>query len=212
MVWLADRPYYSTNAMSESLAEIYLARHGETAWTISHQHTGRSDIPLTERGERNARSLGDRLRGISFTKVLTSPLARARRTAELAGFGDLSAIEPDLMEWDYGRYDGLTTAEIRKAQVDWSLFRDGCPGGEAVLAVGARADRVIAKLRGIDGRILLFGHGHFFRVLAARWVVLAPADGRLFFLSTASLSVLGYEHSLSEPVVRLWNDVRHVTN
>jgi probable phosphoglycerate mutase len=199
-------------AMSDSLPEIYQARHGETAWTISHQHTGRSDIPLTERGEQNARNLGDRLRGLTFSRVMVSPLERARRTASLAGFGDSGATEPDLMEWDYGRYDGLTTAEIRKERPGWSLFRDGCPGGESVPEVGARADRLISRLRAIDGRLLLFGHGHFFRVLAARWLGLPAEDGRLFYLSTASLSVLGYEHSRDEPAVRLWNDVRHVTS
>jgi broad specificity phosphatase PhoE len=198
--------------MSESLPEIYLARHGETAWTLSHQHTGRTDIPLTERGERNARSLGHRLRGTTFGKVLTSSLMRATRTAELAGFGSVALADPDLMEWDYGRYDGKTTAEIRKENPNWSLFRDGCPGGESVAAVGARADRVIARLRGLDGRVLLFGHSHFFRVLAARWLGLIPADGRLYYLSTASLSILGYEHSLDGPVIRLWNDDRHVTD
>jgi len=198
--------------MSEPLPEIYLARHGETAWTISHQHTGRSDISLTERGERNARSLGERLRGMAFAKVMVSPLERARQTALLAGYGDVGEVDPDLMEWDYGRYDGLTTVEIRKEKPHWSLFRDGCPGGESVQAVGARADRVVAKLWTIDGRVLLFGHGHFFRVLAARWLGLPPADARLFFLSTASLSVLGYEHSRDEPAIRLWNDVRHVTS
>jgi broad specificity phosphatase PhoE len=197
--------------MSEPLPEIYLARHGETAWTISHQHTGRSDIPLTERGERNARSLGERLRGMAFAKVLVSPLQRARRTAELAGFGSVAEIDPDLAEWDYGRYDGLTSAEIYKERLDWSLFRDGCPGGESVEAVGARADRVVAKLRAIDGQVLLFGHGHFFRVVTARWLGLPPSAGRLYFLSTASLSQLGYEHSRDEPVIRLWNDDRHVT-
>jgi broad specificity phosphatase PhoE len=197
--------------MSEPLPEIYLARHGETAWTISHQHTGRSDIPLTERGERNARSLGERLRGMVFAKVLVSPLQRASRTAELAGFGSVAEIDPDLAEWDYGRYDGLTSAEIHKERPDWSLFRDGCPGGESVEAVGARADRVIAKLRAIDGQALLFGHGHFFRVVTARWLGLPPSAGRLFFLSTASLSQLGYEHSRDQPVIRLWNDDRHVT-
>jgi broad specificity phosphatase PhoE len=197
--------------MSESLPEIYLARHGETAWTISHQHTGRTDIPLTGRGERNARSLGERLRGMTFGKVLTSSLVRATRTAELAGFGSVALADPDLMEWDYGHYDGKTTAEIRKENPNWSLFRDGCPGGESVAAVGARADTVIARLRDLDGRVLLFGHSHFFRVLAARWLGLAPADGRLLYLSTASLSVLGYEHSRDEPVIRLWNDDRHVT-
>jgi broad specificity phosphatase PhoE len=198
--------------MSEPLPEIYLARHGETVWTISHQHTGRSDIPLTERGERNARSLGERLRGMVFAKVLVSPLRRASRTAELAGFGSVAELDPDLTEWDYGRYDGLTTAEIHKERPDWSLFRDGCPGGESVEAVGARADRVVAKLRAIDGQVLLFGHGHFFRVVTARWLGLPPSDGRLYFLSTASLSQLGYEHSRDDPVIRLWNDDRHVTS
>jgi broad specificity phosphatase PhoE len=197
--------------MPESLPEVYLARHGETAWTLSHQHTGRTDIPLTERGQQNARSLGERLRGTTFDRVRTSPLLRAQTTAELAGFGPLVEIEPDLGEWDYGRYDGKTTAEIRQEQPDWSLFRDGCPGGESVREVGARADRVIARLQGIDGRVLLFGHGHFFRVVVARWLGLPAADGRLFYLSTASLSIVGYEHSRNEPAVRLWNDVRHVT-
>jgi broad specificity phosphatase PhoE len=197
--------------MSDELPEAYLARHGETAWTISRQHTGRSDIPLTSRGERNARALGERLRGMTFAKVLTSSLERARRTAELAGFGSIAEADPDLMEWDYGRYDGLTTAQIRQDNPDWSLFRDGCPGGESVAEVGARADRVVARLRRMSGPLLLFGHGHFFRVLAARWVGLPAADGRLFYLSTASLSILGFEHSRDEPVTRLWNDDRHVT-
>jgi len=197
--------------LKETLSEIYLARHGETAWTLSHQHTGRTDIPLTAHGERNAVSLGTRLRGMVFDKVLVSPLVRARRTAELAGFGAVAEIDPDLAEWDYGRYDGLTSAEIRRDRPDWSLFRDGCPDGESVEAVGDRAGRVVAQLRTFDGRILLFGHGHFFRVVTARWLGLPAADGRLFFLSTASLSQLGYEHSREEPVVRLWNDDRHVT-
>jgi broad specificity phosphatase PhoE len=198
--------------MSESLPEISLARHGETAGSLSHQHTGRADIPLTERGERNALSLGQRLRGMTFNKVLVSPLQRARRTAELAGFGDLGEIEPGLMEWDYGRYDGLRTADIRREQPGWSLFHDGAPEGESVAAVGTRADRLIARLREIEGLVLLFGHAHFFRVLAARWLEQSAANGRLFFLSTASLSVLGYEHSRDEPVIRLWNDIRHVTS
>ena len=197
--------------MSEPLPEIYLARHGETAWTISHQHTGRTDIPLTDRGERNARSLGQRLLGMKFGKVLTSNLVRSTRTAELAGFGSVAVADPDLMEWDYGRYDGKTTAEIRNENPNWSLFRDGCPGGESVATVRDRADRVIARLRGLEGRVLLFGHSHFFRVLSARWLGLTPADGRLLFLSTASLSIVGYEHSRDEPVIRLWNDDRHVT-
>jgi broad specificity phosphatase PhoE len=195
--------------MSESLAEVYLARHGETAWTISRQHTGKTDIPLTERGEKNARSLGERLRGMAFAKVLVSPLQRAIRTSELARLGDQAEVDADLMEWDYGDYEGLTTAEIRQRRPGWDLFRDGCPGGESVQAVGARADRVIARLHPIEGRSILFGHSHFFRVLAARWLGLPPGDGRFFLLGTASLSILGYEHSRDEPVIRLWNDDWH---
>jgi probable phosphoglycerate mutase len=195
--------------MSESLPEAYLARHGETAWTISRQHTGKTDIPLTERGERNARSLGERLRGMTFAKVLVSPLKRARRTSELAGLGDRAEVDVDLLEWDYGEYEGLTTAEIRSRRPGWDLFRDGCSGGESVEAVGARADRLIARIRPIEGQTILFGHSHFFRVLAARWIGLPPGDGRFLLLGTASLSVLGYEHSRGEPVIRLWNDDWH---
>ena len=196
--------------MSESLPEVYLARHGETAWTISRKHTGGTDIPLTEQGERNARSLCERLRGSAFAKVFTSPMQRARRTCELAGFGPQAEVDADLMEWDYGEYEGLTTAEIRQRRPDWDLFRDGCPGGESVEAVAARADRVIARVRAIEGRTLLFGHSHFFRVLAARWLGLPPGDGRFFLMCTASLSILGYEHSRDEPAISLWNDDRHV--
>jgi probable phosphoglycerate mutase len=197
-------------SQSAHLPEIWLARHGETEWTITHQHTGRSDIPLTARGERNALSLGERLRGETFTKVLVSPLQRARRTADLSGFESLGEVDPDLLEWDYGQYDGLRTAEIRQERPDWSLFRDGCPGGESVAEVGARADRLVARLRPLGGRILLFGHAHFFRVVAARWLELPPSAGRLLFLGTAALCILSYEHSSSEPVLRLWNDDRHV--
>jgi broad specificity phosphatase PhoE len=199
--------------MSEhpSLPEVYLARHGETAWTLTRQHTGKTDIPLTERGEQNARSLGRRLRGLSFSKMLSSPLLRARRTCELAGFGANVELDPDLVEWDYGQYEGLRTDEIRQTRPDWSLFRDGCAGGESVSAVGARADRVVTSLRAIEGRLLVFGHGHFFRVLAARWLGLPVVDAQFFFLGTASLSILGYEHSRIEPAIRLWNDDSHVT-
>jgi broad specificity phosphatase PhoE len=195
--------------MSESLPEVYLARHGETAWTVSRQHTGRTDIPLTERGEQNARSLGERLRGMTFAKVLVSPLQRAQRTCELAGFTSQGEIDSDLTEWDYGQYEGLTTAEIRRQRLGWDLFRDGCPGGESVAAVGERADRLIARLRPIEGRTILFGHSHFFRVLAARWPGLPPGDGRFLLLGTASLSILSYEHTPHEPVIRLWNDDWH---
>jgi probable phosphoglycerate mutase len=196
--------------MSQPLPLVYLARHGETEWTISGQHTGLSDIPLTERGERNARRLGERLKGMTFIRVFTSPLQRAKRTCELAGFGAVSTVDGDLVEWNYGEYEGLRTADIRKQRPDWELFRDGCPGGESLEAVGARADRVIARVRAIDGNVLLFSSGHFLRVLAACWLGLGPAGGRLFNLSTATLSALGYEHTKNEPVLQLWNDGRHV--
>ncbi|MGP0066035.1 MAG: histidine phosphatase family protein [Isosphaeraceae bacterium] len=196
--------------MSEPLPEVYLARHGETAWTISHQHTGRTDIPLTDRGERNAQSLGLRLHGMSFERVLVSPMQRARRTCELAGFGEQAGVDPDLLEWDYGQYEGLTTEEIRKERPGWYVFQDGCPGGESVVAIGVRADRLIARLRRIEGRTILFGHSHFFRVLAARWLGLPVSDGRLLLMGTASLSILCYEHTRDEPAVCLWNDDRHV--
>jgi probable phosphoglycerate mutase len=194
----------------EKLPLVYLARHGETAWSLSGQHTGLTDLPLTERGERNARRLGERLRGLTFARVLTSPLQRAKRTCELAGFGQVAEVCDDLVEWNYGQYEGRRTAEILAERPDWQLFRDGCPGGESPAQVAARANRAIGKVRAAAGNVLLFSSGHFLRVLAARWLGLEPDGGRLFVLSTASLSMLGYEHSLSEPVIRLWNDDRHV--
>jgi broad specificity phosphatase PhoE len=196
--------------MSETLPVLHLARHGETAWSLSGQHTGRTDLPLTERGERNARALGERLRGLVFAKVLTSPLQRAARTCELAGFGAVAEIDPDLAEWDYGQYEGRDTAEIHAERPDWQLFRDGCPGGESPGPIGARADRVVGRVRVVKGDVLVFSSGHLLRVLAARWLGLDPAGGRYFLLGTASLSALGYEHHLAEPVIRLWNDDRHV--
>jgi probable phosphoglycerate mutase len=196
--------------MSDKLPKIYLARHGETEWSLSGQHTGRTDIPLTERGERNARSLGERLKGTHFAKVLTSPLQRAKRTCELAGFGAQAENDADLVEWDYGEYEGRRTADIRKERPNWYLFRDGCPGGETLDAIGARADRLLARLRAVGDDVLLFSHGHFLRVLGARWLGLPVPDARLLLLTTASLSILGYEHNLSDPVLRLWNDDRHV--
>ena len=195
--------------MMASLPEVYLARHGETAWTLTRQHTGRTDIPLTPRGEQNARSLAPRLKGVAFARVLVSPLLRARRTCELAGFGDHAEVDPALQEWDYGQYEGRRTTDIRQERPDWFLFRDGCPGGESVEVVGVRADHVIARLRTIDGNILVFSHGHFLRVLAARWLGLPAGDARHFVLSTAALSILGYEHTRDEPAIRLWNDDRH---
>jgi probable phosphoglycerate mutase len=196
--------------MSEPLPSIYLARHGETAWALSGQHTGLTDVPLTERGERNARRLGERLKGLTFARVFTSPLQRAKRTCELAGFGKVAEVDPELVEWNYGDYEGRTTADIRKERPDWQLFRDGCPGGESVAAIGARADRVLARLRAAAGDVLVFSSGHVLRVLAARWLGLDPSGGRYFLLSTATLSVLGYEHGKDDPVIRLWNDGRHV--
>ena len=197
--------------MSEALPTIYLARHGETAWSLTGQHTGRTDLPLTERGERNARRLGQRLEGLRFAKVLTSPLRRASRTCELAGFGTVAEVNDDLLEWDYGQYEGLTSVQIRAMNPGWSLFRDGCPGGEIPEQVGARADHVIERVRAFHGDVLLFASGHLLRVMAARWLGLEPAAGRFFLLDTASLSALGYEHNQSRPVIRLWNDTRHVS-
>jgi len=196
--------------MEKGLPAVYLARHGETAWSITGQHTGRTDIPLTARGERNALSLGERLRGMTFDQVLVSPRARARRTCELAGFGDQAKVDQDLQEWDYGQYEGRRSADIRQERPDWYLFRDGCPDGESVEAVGGRADRVVARLRAIDGNVLIFSHGHISRVLTARWLGLPAGYARYFVLSTAALSILGYEHHLNEPAIRLWNDARHV--
>jgi probable phosphoglycerate mutase len=192
--------------VSQSLPQIYLARHGETAWSLSGQHTGRTDIPLTPRGEQIARQLGERLKGLHFAHVFTSPRQRARRTCELAGFGANAVTEPDLAEWDYGDYEGKTSDEIRQARPDWSLFRDGAPGGESPDQIGARADRLIARLRQLDGDAILFAHGHILRMLGARWLGLPPAAARFFLLGTGALSILSYEHNqIDEPAIRLWN-------
>ena len=197
-------------SVPSELPAIYLARHGETAWSLSGQHTGLTDLPLTERGERNAEALGERLQGMKFVKVFTSPLQRAARTCELAGFGAVAEVDRNLLEWNYGQYEGRRTAEIHAERPGWDLFRDGCPGGESPEQIGARADRVVSTVRSFQADVLLFSSGHFLRVLAARWLGLEPGAGRFFLLSTASLSALGYEHNLSQPVIRLWNDTRHV--
>jgi broad specificity phosphatase PhoE len=198
--------------MSEALPVVYLARHGETAWSLSGQHTGLTDLPLTSNGERNARRLGERLKRMTFDKVFTSPLQRATRTCELAGFRTAAETDPDLVEWNYGQYEGLRSAEILAQRPDWQLFRDGAPGGESPAQVGERADRVVQGIRTVPGDVLLFSSGHFIRVLAARWLGLGPGSaGKYFLLSTASLSALGYEHGLSQPVIRLWNDDHHVS-
>lgn len=189
---------------------IYLARHGETEWSLSGQHTGLTDIPLTPAGEEQARRLGERLGGRSFEKVFSSPLQRAVRTCELSGYWGDAEILDELLEWNYGDYEGVRTAEIHRERPDWNLFSHGCPGGESPEEAGARADRAIARVRAVEGDVLLFSSGHFLRVFAARWLGLHPGAGTHFVLSTASLSVVGYEHNLSEPVIRLWDDTRHL--
>ena len=197
--------------MTKIFPTLYLARHGETAWSLSGQHTGLTDLPLTEQGERNARNLGSRLAGLTFAMVFTSPLQRATRTCELAGFAAAAEVDRDLVEWDYGDYEGLRTAEIHDKRPEWKLFRDGCPGGESPDQIGARADRVVGRVRAVKGDVLIFSSGHFLRVLAARWLGLEPVNGRLFMLKTASLSALGYENELSQPVISLWDDTSHVS-
>ena len=197
--------------MNEVLPVVYLARHGETAWTLSGQYTGFTDLPLTERGERNARRLEERLGGLTFAKVFTSPLQRARRTCELAGFGAVAEIDEDLVEWNYGDYEGRNSADVHRERPDWELFRDGCPGGESPTQASARADRVVSRVRAVPGDVLLFSSGHFIRVLAARWLALAPGSlGHYFSLNPSSLSALSYEHNLTRPVIQLWNDDHHV--
>jgi broad specificity phosphatase PhoE len=197
--------------MNGVLPVVYIARHGETAWSLSGQYTGRTDLPLTDRGERTARRLGERLKELTFATVFTSPWQRASRTCALAGYGDVAVVDPDLVEWNYGQYEGRRTAEIVAERPGWQLFVDGCPGGESPGEVAVRADRVIARLRSVEDNVLLFSSGHFIRVLAARWLGLEPtSNSRYFALSTASLSALGYERELSRPVIQLWNETRHV--
>ena len=183
--------------------EIVLARHGETEWSRDGRHTGRTDVPLTEEGHRQALLLRDALAEWTFVKVLSSPMGRALETCRLAGLADAAATTDDLLEWDYGDYEGITTAEIRKSRPDWYLWRDGCPNGEDTAAVGERADRVIAEIEDAERLVALFAHGHLLRVLAARWLGLGPEAGALLALSTATLSVLGYERETR--VVRRWN-------
>jgi broad specificity phosphatase PhoE len=196
--------------MDAKLPLVYLARHGETAWSLTGQHTGLTDVPLTPRGERNAVRLGGRLGSVVFAAVFTSPLQRARRTCELAGYGEVARVEPDLVEWNYGEYEGLRTAEIHERDEGWNVFRDGGPQGESVAEVSARADRVVGRLRAIDGDVLLFSSGHFLRALAARWVGMPVAVGQYLALDTAALCIVGYEHRRDRPVIRLWNETGHV--
>jgi probable phosphoglycerate mutase len=195
--------------MPSELPRLFLARHGDTAWTDSRQHTGRTDLPLNERGEERARQLGERLRRYSFVGVFTSPLQRASKTCELAGFGSGAVVDPDLVEWDYGRFEGKLTRDILKEQPGWELFRDGGPGGESPEDVGARADRFIARVRAFQGDVLAFSSGHIIRTIAARWLGLPPGAGRFFYCRPASVGVLSFEHnSRDEPIIALWNFVR----
>lgn len=193
--------------MNHSFPIAYLARHGETAWTLTGQHTGRTDLPLTERGEWNARRLGDRLVGMTFAQIFSSPLQRARRTCELAGFSGTAKIDDDLVEWNYGDYEGRTRTQILAERPDWNLFRDGCPGGESPEHIAARADRVVQRIRAAGGNVLLFSSGHILRVLATRWIETNITCAASLMLSTASLSTLTFEGTLTQPTIGLWNNV-----
>jgi len=194
--------------MRSDLPRLYLARHGDTEWTDSHQHTGRTDLPLNERGEGHARRLGEWLQQFSFVRVFTSPLQRASKTCDLAGFAAGAEVDPDLLEWDYGRFEGKRTSDALKEWPGWELYRDGCPDGESPDDVSARADRFVARARGLAGGVLAFSSGHIIRMIAARWLGLPPAAGRVFYCDPASVGVLGFEHdSRDQPLVRLWNYV-----
>jgi probable phosphoglycerate mutase len=197
--------------VSRSLPVVYLAGHAETAWSLNEQYIGSKDLPLIERGERNALRLKERLRGLVFAKVLTGSVTRVVKTCELAGFGAYSEVDGELEDWNYGLYEGRRTADILKESPNWDLFRDGCPGGETPRAVVGRADRVIGRLRNVPGNVLVFSSPCFFRVLAARWIAMEDLlVGRRLMLSPGSVSGLGYENSYAHPVIRFWNDVHHL--
>ena len=192
--------------MSIELPRLFLVRHGNTAWSEQHKHTGRTDVPLNEHGEQRARELDARLRGCAFTAVFTSPLQRAARTCELAGFGNVASTDGDLVEWDYGQYEGLLTEEIVKQRPGWNLFRDGCPAGESPADVAARADRFIRRVRALSGDVLAFSSGHVIRMIAARWLGLPAEQGRCFDCQPASIGLLSFEHhNFDEPIIELWN-------
>jgi len=182
---------------------VFAIRHGETAWSLSGQHTSTTDIPLTENGRRLAQRMRPVLATNAFALVLCSPMQRARETCALAGLGDKAVIDPHLVEWNYGEYEGLTPKQIHEKAPDWMIFRDGCPGGEMPEQVGARVDRVVARVRAVEGSVALFAHGHVLRVLVARWIGLPPGAGQHFLLDTGTFSVLSYYYEL--PAVRAWN-------
>jgi broad specificity phosphatase PhoE len=188
------------------LSRLYLMRHGETAWSLSGQHTGRTDIPMTNQGEQDAQKLAERLHAVKFSRVFTSPLQRALRTCQLAGFDEVAEIEPDLTEWDYGDYEGQLSSDTRKERPEWNLFRDGGPHGESPSQISERVDRLIARLRRLEGNIAIFSHGQVERVLAARWIGLPVGQAQHFVLGTASVSILGYEHNRAEEsAIVMWN-------
>jgi broad specificity phosphatase PhoE len=191
---------------NETVNNVYLVRHGETAWSITGQHTGLTDLALTSRGEEQARALAPRLEALRFDYVLSSPLRRALRTCELAGFAGPARLDPELVEWDYGDYEGCTLAEIHRESPEWELFRDGCPGGESVAQITDRVDRVLSRLRTLEGNVLIFSSGHVLRVLAARWIDSTASLGRRLVLDPACVCVLGYDHGGLDSVIRVWND------
>ncbi len=199
------------SATNPALPKVYLARHGETAWTMSGQHTGRTDIPLTAKGEDDAQLIGQRVAHLTFGHVFTSPLQRAKRTCELAGYGH-ATVDPDLMEWDYGEFEGKKTAEIRAVWPGWRLLFDGAPKGETKDEITIRADRVVNRIKALSGNVLVFAHGHYLRVLAARWVGADVTFAANLLLGTSSISVLSFDHGkLEEPAIMLWNDDRHLS-
>lgn len=198
------------NTSRSTLLRLYLIRHGETEWALSGRHTGRTDIPLTQNGEEEARSLGKHMRDIQFSQVLTCPLQRAQQTCALVGLKPVPEIEPDLIEWDYGDYEGKRSVDIRQERPDWNIFRDGCPQGEMPAQISARADRLLARLCKLDGNIALFSHGQIGAVLAARWIGLAVVEAQHFPLGTASVSIFTFDsHHPTVPVIALWNAVFH---
>jgi broad specificity phosphatase PhoE len=191
--------------VTDTRNDVYLVRHGETAWSITGQHTGRTDLVLTPHGEEQAGALAPRLKDLKFERVLSSPLRRALRTCELAGFGEVATLDQDLLEWDYGHYEGRTLAQIHLEKPEWELFRDGCPGGESVAQITERADRLVKRIRAFEGSVLIFSSGHILRVLAARWINNAADLGRHLVLDPASICVLGYDHNGLDSVIRQWN-------
>ena len=195
----------------QSLPRVYLVRHGETAWSLSRQLTGRADIPLTPRGEEAARGLAGLLRGRSFAQVLVSPLQRARQTADLAGVGAQAQIDADLSEWDYGEYEGKRTAEVEAERPGWNLFEHGCPGGESLQDIDVRAGRVVDRIRSLDKDVLVVAHRDIIRLIIARWLGLPPRDARLFYLDTSSISIVGYHPGRDDPVIRVLNFGAHDT-